>query len=74
MQFKLIAFLLLIQFAISLPYIDQITLANSLIVGRDDNADLFDWTCKVCNLENRPVHAHVIEEKSVDIKCIISVY
>ena len=74
MKFKIIAFLILISAAFSLPYIDQITLANSLIVGREDNADLYAWTCKVCGMDNKPIHAHVIEEKSVDIKCIMSVY
>lgn len=34
--------------AMSIPYDDQMALANSLIVGRDDYSDLFNWECKVC--------------------------
>jgi hypothetical protein len=68
----LLAFLVFL--VASLPYDDQMTLANSLIVGRDDASDLFSWTCKVCDASNKPVHAHIIEEKAVDIKCIVSVY
>lgn len=66
--------LLLLLLSAALPYEDQIVLANSLIVGRDDMQDLYDWTCKVCDLSNKPIHTHFIEDKSVDIKCIISVY
>jgi hypothetical protein len=58
----------------SIPYEDQITLANSLIVGRDDYSDLFNWECKVCDSTNKPIHTHPIEEKAKDVKCIISVY
>lgn len=58
----------------TLPYKDQMALTNSLIVGRDDQSDLIEWTCKVCESSNRPLHAHIIEEKAVDIKCIVSVY
>jgi hypothetical protein len=65
---------LLVFVVASLPYDDQMTLTNSLIVGRDDASDLFTWTCKVCEPSNKPVHAHIIEEKAVDIKCIVSVY
>jgi len=32
------------------------------------------WECKVCDSTNRPLHAHYIEEKEKDIKCILSVY
>lgn len=71
---KAIIFLTLACFVVSLPYEDQMALANSLIVGRDDSSDLYSWTCKVCDNSNKPTHAHVIEEKQVDIKCIVSVY
>lgn len=52
--------LVLIFAASSLPYDDQMTLTNSLIVGREDSSDLIEWTCKVCNPSNRPIHAHII--------------
>lgn len=66
--------LVLFTIAFNLPYEDQIALANSLIVGRDDLQDLYDWECKVCTPENKPIHAHAIEEKAVDIKAIMTVY
>jgi hypothetical protein len=57
---RLIFLTFLIFFVVSLPYDDQMTLTNSLIVGRDDASDLFNWTCKVCDASNKPVHAHII--------------
>lgn len=36
MSIKIASFLLLILCSIALPYEDQLTLASSLIVGRDD--------------------------------------
>ena len=71
---KLFLVLSLAALALSIPYEDQMTLANSLIVGRDDYSDLYNWECKVCGPENKPIHVHPIEEKAKDIKCIISVY
>ena len=35
-------------------------LANSLIVGRDDQSDLYEWVCKACEPSNKPLHAHII--------------
>lgn len=52
--------LVLVVLASSLPYDDQMTLTNSLIVGRDDSSDLIEWTCKVCSPSNKPIHAHII--------------
>jgi len=66
--------LTLLHLAVTLPYEDQMALANSLLVGRDDLSDLYEWNCKVCDNSNKPIHSHVVEEKAVDIKCIISVY
>ncbi len=40
---KLLAFLSLALIALSIPYEDQITLTNSLIVGRADYSDLYNW-------------------------------
>jgi len=52
--------LLLASAAVCLPYVEQMTLANSLIVGREDHMDLVNWECKVCDSTNRPLHAHYI--------------
>jgi hypothetical protein len=38
-----LAFLAIIVIVSSLPYEDQMALANSLIVGRADLSDLFNW-------------------------------
>lgn len=57
---KAIIVLLVIYVATAIPYEDQMALANSLIVGREDQSDLFEWTCKVCDASNRPIHAHII--------------
>jgi hypothetical protein len=64
----------LLSLATALPYVEQMLLANSMIVGRDDGLDLINWECNVCAPENRPLHAHFIEEKAKDIKCVLSVY
>jgi len=71
---KAIILVTLAVLAVSIPYEDQMTLASSLIVGRDSFEDLFNWQCKVCDSTNKPIHAHPIEEKAKDIKCIITVY
>lgn len=49
-------------------------LANSMLVGRDDHEDLTNWDCNVCDSTNKPLHAHYIEEKEKDVKCVLSVY
>lgn len=64
----------LLAAATALPYVEQMLLANSMIVGRDDGYDLINWECNVCAPENRPLHSHFIEEKEKDIKCVLSVY
>lgn len=71
---SIIVFLIFLTIAASIPEPDQMCLASSLIVGRDDDEDLINWTCKVCDSSNKPIHAHSIEEKAVDVKCILSVY
>jgi hypothetical protein len=68
----LLGLVCLLAVASSLPYVEQMLLANSMIVGRD--LDLVNWECNVCAPENRPLHAHFIEEKEKDIKCILSTY
>lgn len=71
---KVILILSLAALAVSIPYDDQMTLASSLIVGRDDYTDLYNWECKVCDSSNKPIHAHPIEDKEKDVKSIITVY
>lgn len=66
--------LFLISLSAALPYVEQMLLANSMIVGRDDNLDLINWDCNVCLPENRPLHSHYIEQKEKDVKCVLSVY
>lgn len=58
---KLIFVLALAAIAVSIPYEDQMTLASSLIVGRADYSDLYNWECKVCDSSNKPIHVHPIE-------------
>ena len=65
---------LLAALVCSLPYNEQMLLANSMIVGRDDHQDLINWECNVCDESNRPLHAHNIENKGKDIKCTLSTY
>lgn len=59
---KTILLLSLIAMAIALPYVEQMLLANSMIVGKDDQLDLINWECNVCDSSNRPLHSHYIEE------------
>jgi hypothetical protein len=58
---KVIVVLCLLYVATAIPYEDQMALTNSLIVGRDDQSDLFTWSCKVCDASNKPLHAHIVE-------------
>lgn len=58
---KAILLLSLIAMALALPYVEQMLLANSMIVGRDDQLDLINWECNVCDSTNRPLHSHYIE-------------
>jgi hypothetical protein len=64
----------LLALASALPYVEQMLLASSMIVGRDDGLDLLNWECNVCDPTNRPLHAHFIEEKEKDVKCVLAVY
>jgi hypothetical protein len=57
---KYIVFLAIAVIAISIPFNDQVALANSLIVGNDNYDDLYNWSCKVCDSTNKPIHAHPI--------------
>jgi hypothetical protein len=59
---KAILLLSLIAMALALPYVEQMLLANSMIVGKDDQLDLINWECNVCDSSNRPLHSHYIEE------------
>ena len=57
---KSLVLLALVTLSVALPYADQMSLANSLIVGKDDESDLANWDCKVCDASNKPTHAHFI--------------
>jgi len=70
----LLVCLCFLALAASLPYVEQMLLANSMIVGKDDQSDLVNWECNVCDNTNRPLYAHYIEENVKDIKCVLSVY
>lgn len=56
----------------ALPWNDQVVLANSLIVGRSEDLEL--WICATCDDSNRPIHSHYILNKKTEIKCVLSVY
>lgn len=71
---KVLLCVLLVGLCVSLPYVEQMLLANSMIVGREDQLDLINWECNVCDSSNRPLHSHYIEEKEKDVKCVLSVY
>ena len=71
---KLLLGIAVVWGTLSIPYVDQRCLANSLIVGRDDFQDLYNWECKACDASNKPRHSHPIEESAKDVKCILSVY
>ena len=70
----LVVGLCFLALTVSLPYVEQMLLANSMIVGKDDHSDLVNWECNVCDGTNRPLHYHYIEENVKDIKCVLSVY
>ena len=72
MKFTLALLAVLCAVSYALPYADQMTLANSLIVGRSEDLEL--WICKVCDDSNRPIHAHYVQDTKTHIKSIISVY
>ncbi len=55
---SIIVFLIFISMVATLPYPDQMTLANSLQVGRQEDVDM--WQCSVCGAQNKPIHSHVI--------------
>lgn len=74
MSLKIVIFLSIVAVLSCLPHDDQLTLASSLIVGRDGYDELYAWNCKVCDNSNKPIHAHIIEEKEKDVKCIITLY
>lgn len=56
----------------TLPFREQISLLNSLQVGRLEDPN--DWTCVGCEDWNKPIHSYVIEEPNVEIRSILSVY
>ena len=62
----------LVCLAASLPFKSQIALLNSLEVGREEAP--MEWTCAGCDEDTKPINSHVIEEKAVKIRAILSVY
>jgi hypothetical protein len=63
---------LFICLSLSIPYDQQLALVNSLQVGRDEDPTV--WSCVGCDEDNKPLQSYVIEDKSVEIKAILSVY
>ena len=57
---------------LAIPFKEQIALVNSLEVGRLE--DPMAWTCVGCDENNKPIQSYVIQEKSVEIRSILSVY
>jgi hypothetical protein len=45
----------------ALPFNDQVVLANSLVVGRNEDLEL--WICATCDESNKPLHAHNVVNK-----------
>lgn len=68
----LIALFALIVALNALPWKDQVVLANSLIVGRSEDLEL--WICATCTDANKPLHAHNIYHTKSEIKSVLSVY
>ena len=62
----------LVTLAVQLPFKEQIALVNSLEVGRQE--DPMTWSCVGCDEDNKPLKSFLIEEKSVEIRAILSVY
>ena len=62
----------LVCLAVQLPFKEQIALVNSLEVGRLE--DPMAWTCVGCDEDNKPLRSFLIEEKSVEIRAILSIY
>jgi hypothetical protein len=68
----ILSIVFLISITVQLPFKHQISLVNSLQVGRLE--DPMDWTCVGCDEDNKPIQSYVIEEKAVEIRSILSVY
>lgn len=63
-MFKVFLFALVLVSTNSLLYSQKMALANALIVGgTNSTAPTTDWTCKVCDASNKPLHSHIVEEK-----------
>lgn len=72
---KTVLFLVLALLAIhvsSIPYKQQISLLNSLEVGREEEP--LTWACVGCDSTNKPLSSHVIKEDNQEIRAIVSVY
>lgn len=62
----------LFSLAVALPWKFKIALHNSLEVGRNEDPML--WQCAGCDDSTKPLTTHVIEEKGMEVKSILSVY
>jgi hypothetical protein len=71
MSILILVVISVLAIAFCLPFADQVSLANSLIVSRDDDKA---WICKVCDDTNKPLHSHFVENTELNVKSIISVY
>lgn len=58
--------------ATSIPWKAQLSLVNSLEVGRDEDPNT--WGCVGCDASNQPLHTYIIEEKAKDVKASLAVY
>ena len=64
---------LLFSGVLSIPFQDQVALANSLLFGKKSDPD--KWICKVCNDKNKPLSIPLLlENTQIDIATFISVY
>lgn len=72
MRSALLILAALVCLTMQLPYKHQLALVNSLEVGREEDPNI--WSCVGCEEDNKPIHSWVVEEKSVEIRAIVSVY
>ena len=64
--------LVLLVSTYSIPFKEQIALVNGLEVGRDEEPMV--WKCEGCDEKNRPITSKIIEEPTLEVKAILSVY
>jgi hypothetical protein len=72
MRYSLLILLSLVALTLGLPYKHQLALVNSLEVGRDE--DPMVWSCVGCDADNKPLRSYLVQETSVEIRAILSIY